>query len=208
MYTVSRSSAGVCVIINSKCCGPQIKASGFSTKQPALISPKQVSVRYRLSFTLLSSSPPLSSVPPTLPASSADIGSSPANPLVTEKRWGERKRAREVEGSEAGRQKRGGEGEEEREGRCKEAKTKLKTQSHVSLLKPLPLEHSDLNKQLCVFALMLLYTLSFLSIHLYQGPLIFISLPVLWCISFSLFSPPLSISLSLCLTALTAIEAC
>lgn len=88
MYTVSRSSAGVCMIINSKCCSPQIKASGFGTKHLALISPKQVSVRYSLSFTLLSSSPPLSSVPPTLPTSSADIGSSSANPLVTEKRKG------------------------------------------------------------------------------------------------------------------------
>lgn len=94
MYTVSRSSARVCVIINSKCCSPQIKASGFGTKHSMLINPKQVSVRYRLSFTLLSSSPPLSSVPPTLPTSSADIGLSSANPLVTEKRRGEREKKR------------------------------------------------------------------------------------------------------------------
>lgn len=176
MYTVSRSTAGVCVIINSKCCGPQIKASGFSTKKPALISPKQVSVRYRLSFTLLSSSPPLSSVPPTLPTSSADIGSSLVNPLVTEKRWGER----EVEGNEAGRQK--GRGEEGREERHKEAEPKLKTQSHVSLLKLLPLEHSNLKKTIVcacpdasVYSRLSIYTSIPRATDIYLCPLLHLS---------------------------------
>lgn len=56
---------------------------------------------------------------------------------------------------------------------------------------------------------MSLHILSFLAMYLYQEPLIFISLSVLCCIS---FSPSLSfflfISLSLCLAALTANEAC
>lgn len=171
MYTVSRSSAGVCVIINSKCCGPQIKASGFGTKQPPLISPKQVSVRYRLSFTLLSSSPPLSSVPPTLPASSADIGSSPANPLVAEKRWGERgEGGRWRGGRQEGRRGRGG----------------------VSLLKPLPLEHGDLKNNYpdgAVYSKLSIYTSIPRATDIYLSPC-----PLLH-LFLSLFSPHISVSL-------------
>lgn len=141
MYTVSCSPAGVCVIINSECCSPQIKASGFLTKPPALISPKQVSVRYRLSFALLSSSPPFSSLPPTLLASSADMGSSPANPLVSEKRWAENERK--------------GDGGEKREvwgvgsRGLRRPQSKVRESCFFFLLKPLPVEHSDV-KTNCV----------------------------------------------------------
>lgn len=87
---------------------------------------------------------------------------------------------------------------EEEEGRSKEAKTTLWTQLCFSI----KTSASNVNND-WVFAPTLLY-IPTLSIYLNQGPLIFISHPV-FSASLSVCS---SVSLSLCLTALTAIEAC
>lgn len=182
MYTAGCSAAGVCLIINSKCCSLQIKASGFSTKHSALISPKQVSVRYHFTFTPPPpSSPPLSSVPPTLSSSSADIGSSPANPLVTEKersaveRWrGGRWRGRKAE--EEWEVKGGWVGKG-----CREARSKLKT---CFSIKTTASRTQWVGKQMCVCPDV--SASSKIPIYTSEGPLIFISLFVLCCISISL----------------------
>lgn len=127
MYAVSCSAAGVCLIINSKCCSLQIKASGFNTKHSALISPKQVSVRYRFSFT--SPHPPHRPFPPCLPLSPHPRLTSVRLPLILSLLRRERARWKGggAEGGEAEKQKRNRRGRGGGGGGCREARSKLKT---------------------------------------------------------------------------------
>lgn len=115
----TQRAAAVRVIINSKCCNPPPAAAAAPKLKPVasaqsvrpLISPKQVSVRYRLSLT---PSPPLHPPPsaPRLPLSphprltSACLS---ANPLVTEKRSGEGRWRKSEAGREAEEDEGGGE---------------------------------------------------------------------------------------------------